>query len=396
MASTTKSTVIAAFRNSADAQAAAQDLQAAGVNRGDIYLESSGSSASSGTSTSTTNYGSRTAGNEGGITGWFKSLFGAEDDTDRAGYEQAYSSGSYLLSVDASENQLSQIEDILNRHSPLNIHTDDAYPGGSTTGASGYATTGTAAGVVGTTGMGTSQTTGMGTSQMNTTANASESIPVVEEQLQVGKRRVLRGGIRVYSRVVEQPVEESIQLQEERVRVDRRPVDRAATDADFTAGREQVIEVEEYAEQPVVAKQARVVEEVYVGKDVSQRSETVRDTVRHTEVEVEQLQGTTGMTTGAAFDDTVFRTDFQTRYGSTAGASYDTYSPAYRYGYDMASDPRYKGKSFSDVESTLRSDYGSRYPGGTWDKMKDAIRYGWDKVTGSTGSASSGSRSTSY
>ena len=93
MASTTKSTVIAAFRNSADAQAAAQDLQAAGINRGDIYLESSGSSASSGSSTSTTDYGSRTVGHEGGITGWFKSLFGAEDDTDRAGYEQAYSSG---------------------------------------------------------------------------------------------------------------------------------------------------------------------------------------------------------------------------------------------------------------------------------------------------------------
>ena len=393
MASTTKSTVIAAFRNSADAQAAAQDLQAAGINRGDIYLESSGSSASSGSSTSTTDYGSRTVGHEGGITGWFKSLFGAEDDTDRAGYEQAYSSGGYLLSVDANESQLSQIEDILNRHSPLNIHTDDAYPGGSTTGASGYATTGTAAGIAGTTGMGVSQTgtTGMGVSQTNASANTSESIPVVEEQLQVGKRRVLRGGIRVYSRVVEQPVEESIELQEERVRVDRRTVDRAATDADFTAGREQVIEVEEYAEQPVVAKQARVVEEVRVGKDVSQRSETVRDTVRHTEVEVEQMAGTTGTTTGATFDDTAFRSDFQTRYGSTAGASYDTYSPAYRYGYDMASDPRYKGKSFSDVESTLRSDYGSRYPGGTWDKMKDAIRYGWDKVTGKTGSSASSS-----
>jgi uncharacterized protein (TIGR02271 family) len=213
----------------------------------------------------------------------------------------------------------------------------------------------------------------------------------VEEELQVGKRRVLRGGVRVYSRVIEQPVEESVNLQEERVRVDRRPVDRPATEADFRTGQEQVVEVEEYAEQPVVAKQARVVEEVRVGKEVSQRSETVRDTVRRTEVDVEQIPGTastagtaTGAAatgTGAAFDDSDFRRDFQTNYG-TSGASYDTYAPAYRYGYDMASDPRYKGRSFSDVENDLREDYGRRYPNSTWDKMKNSIRYGWDKVTG--------------
>ncbi len=369
MASTTKSTVIAAFRNSADAQAAAQDLQAAGINRGDIYLESSSSGTSTGSGSTTSGYGSRTAASEGGITGWFKSLFGAENDTDRVGYEQAYSQGGYLLSVDAQDNQIDQVEAILNRHSPVNVHTDDAYAGGST------GTTAAALGTAGTAGL----------AGRNVATNASESIPVVEEELQVGKRRVQRGGVRVYSRVIEQPVEESIELQEEHVRVDRRPVNRPATAADFTSGREQVLEVEEFAEQAVVSKQARVVEEVRVGKETSQRSETVRDTVRHTEVEVEQLANTatTGASTatGTAFDDSDFRRDFQTNYG-TSGASYDTYSPAYRYGYDMASDPRYKGKSFSAVESQLRSDYGSRYPGSTWDKMKNSIQYGWNKVTG--------------
>ncbi len=373
MASTTKSTLIAAFRNSADAQAAAQDLQAAGINRGDIYLESSGSSASTTNyGSNTSDYGSRTAAHEGGITGWFKSLFGAED-TEAAGYEQAYSQGNYLLSVDADESQIDRIEDILNRHSPVNIHTDDSYTGG-TTGTTGMANT-AALGTAGT----------VGATRANTGANTSESIPVVEEELQVGKRRVLRGGVRVYSRVIEQPVEESINLQEERVRVERRPVNRAVTDADLKAGQDQVIEVEEYAEQAVVSKQARVVEEVRVGKETSQRSETIRDTVRHTEVDVQPITGTaTGTAStgaGAAFDDSDFRRDFQTNYG-TGGASYDTYAPAYRYGYDMASDPRYKGKSFSDVESDLRSDYGSRYPNSTWDKMKNSIQYGWDKVTG--------------
>lgn len=375
MASTTKSTVIAAFRNSADAQAAAQDLQAAGINRGDIYLESSGS----GTST-TDDYSSRTTGNEGGITGWFKSLFGAEDDTDRAGYERAYSEGSYLLSVDADENQIDRIEDILNGHSPVNVHTDDAYASGSKTDSPNYGKTGTA------TTAAALETAGAAGASRNakTGANTEESIPVVQEELQIGKRRVLRGGVRVYSRLIEQPVEQSVDLQEEKVRVDRRPVNRPASDADFRTGKDEVIEVEEFAEQPVVAKQARVVEEVRVGKDVSKRSETVRDTVRRTEVNVEQIPGTTGATgtaAGTAFDDSDFRRDFQTNYG-TSGTSYDTYAPAYRYGYDMASDPRYKGRNFSDVENDLRTDYGRRYPNSTWDKMKNSIRYGWDKVTG--------------
>ena len=195
----------------------------------------------------------------------------------------------------------------------------------------------------------------------------------------------MRGGVRVYSRVVEQPVQENVELQEEHVRVDRRPVNRPVTDADLRAGQDQVIEVDEYAEEAVVGKQARVVEEVRVGKETSQRTETVRDTVRHTEVDVEPITGsattTSTGTTGAAFDDSDFRKDFQTRYG-TSGGSYDTYAPSYRYGYDMASNPQYKGKSFSAVENDLRADYGRRYPNSTWDKMKDSVRYGWDKVTG--------------
>jgi uncharacterized protein (TIGR02271 family) len=46
-------------------------------------------------------------------------------------------------------------------------------------------------------------------------------VPVVEEELQVGKRQVQRGGVRVYSRLTETPVEETVQLREEHVKVDR-------------------------------------------------------------------------------------------------------------------------------------------------------------------------------
>ena len=371
MAQTTDSTLIAAYRSSADAQAAAADLQAAGINRSDIFLES-GAGATASTE-ATDSYGSRTARHEGGIAGWFKSLFDGEDaNTAPTGYHKAIEGGGYLLSVDVHAGQVDSVETILNRHNPLNVSTDD-----QTT----YGNTGTAA--VPPVATGTSTRPVAATGAVRDTTN--EAIPVIQEEMQVGKRQVLRGGVRVFSRMVETPVEESIGLREEHVNVQRNPVNRAATDADFAAGREQTIEVDEYAEEAVVGKQVRVVEEVSIGKTSSERTETVKDTLRHTEVNVEQVPGSTATssttkgTTGLYDED--FRRDFQTRYAST-GASYDTYSPAYTYGSEMAADPRYKGRNFSDVESDLRSDYGRRYPNSTWEKMKDSVRTGWDRVTG--------------
>lgn len=79
--------------------------------------------------------------------------------------------------------------------------------------------------------------------------------------------------------------------------------------------------------------------------------------------------------------DADFQNHFRSTYGST-GSSYDTYSPAYQYGYRMGNDQRYRGRTWSDVESDLRRNYESSYPGSTWERMKDAVRYGWDKVTG--------------
>jgi stress response protein YsnF len=91
--------------------------------------------------------------------------------------------------------------------------------------------------------------------------------------------------------VVETPVEENVQLREEHVRVERTSVDRPVSAADLDAFKEGTIELTETGEEVVVAKQARVVEEVTIGKDVSERTQTVKDSVRHTEVDVEKLPG---------------------------------------------------------------------------------------------------------
>jgi uncharacterized protein (TIGR02271 family) len=329
-----QNTIIAAFDSGTEAQAAAADLQAAGFPRDEIYLQSN----TPGELPRSTNTSS-----EGGVKGWFKSLFGEKEDyQDTSRYENAVTSGKCLLRVDVNDHQISAVEDILNRHSPVDVHEAQDQRG-----------------------------------REQLAHRDTEAIPVVKEEVRVGKRQVLRGGVRVYSRVVEEPVQENISLREERVRVDRQPVNRDATPADLSAGKEQVLEVQEFAEEPVVAKQSRVVEEVRVGKDVSERNETIRDTVRRTEVNVDR----TPDTGQEQFDDSDFRADFQNRYAAS-GASYDTYQPAYRYGYDMASDSRYQGRRFDDVESDLRTDYGRRYPNSKWEEIKDAIRSGWDKMTG--------------
>ncbi|HRI49076.1 MAG TPA: YsnF/AvaK domain-containing protein [Pseudomonadota bacterium] len=114
-------------------------------------------------------------------------------------------------------------------------------------------------------------------------------MPVIEEQLRVGKRQVDKGGVRVTRRVQDRPVQRQVELREERVDVTRRPADRPVDPAAVGALAELNIEVVERAEVPVVIKQERVVEEVVVKKEATERSETVRDVVRRTDVEVKEL-----------------------------------------------------------------------------------------------------------
>ena len=112
------------------------------------------------------------------------------------------------------------------------------------------------------------------------------SFQIIEENLKVGKKTVETGGVRLNSRIVEKPVEKDIQLREETVRVDRAEVNRPATEADFKEG---TVEVREYAEVPVISKEAYVIEELKFNKEVSEKEEIIKDTVRSTEVNVEKL-----------------------------------------------------------------------------------------------------------
>ncbi len=114
------------------------------------------------------------------------------------------------------------------------------------------------------------------------------SIPIIEEQLVVGKRAVERGGVNIRTTMTEKPVQETINLREEKVTVERHKVDRpidSATDA-FQEG---TFDVTTKTEVPVVSKETRVVEEVVIDKEMTERTETVRDTVKRTDVEVDEI-----------------------------------------------------------------------------------------------------------
>ena len=120
------------------------------------------------------------------------------------------------------------------------------------------------------------------------TANDNEVVlPVIEEQLNVGKRTVERGSTRVGTHIEEVPVEESVTLREEHVTVERRPVERTVENAP-AAFQEGTIEITEMAEVPVVTKEIRVVEEVVVEKSVTEREHIISDTVKKTEVDVDR------------------------------------------------------------------------------------------------------------
>jgi uncharacterized protein (TIGR02271 family) len=112
----------------------------------------------------------------------------------------------------------------------------------------------------------------------------------------VGKREVGHGRVRIQSRVVERPVQEQVTLREERVDVERRPVSGEYREGALSGDpfQERTIEVEERGEEAVVSKEARVVEEVVVRKEADQRTETISDTVRKTEVDVEDERNVRG------------------------------------------------------------------------------------------------------
>jgi uncharacterized protein (TIGR02271 family) len=299
-------------------------------------------------------------------------------------YAEGVRRGGALVVVESSDDRAERGMAILQRLHPVNLHERTAqWRQEGWTGYDATAMTSTARSSAAT----TTRVANRGASTRRVEGDQEVTIPVVEEDIAIGKREVERGHVRIYSRVTEQPVEESVRLREEKVTVERRPVDRPATEADFAAAGKDVIEMTEKAEEPVVTKRARVVEEVVVHKDATEHTETVRGTERHTDVHVQREPETATPTRRVTTQDfATYHDDFRQHYGTafgTRGGAYTEYEPAYRYGYELGTNERYRGRDWVALETDARRDWEARHPH-TWERFKDAIRYGWDKVRART------------
>jgi uncharacterized protein (TIGR02271 family) len=341
----------------------------------------------------------------GGITAGLVKTGISEEDAEY--YAEGVRRGGTLVTLEVDEDMADDAERIMNAHSPVDLdvrgqsyrsegwsrfdETADAMTvdqiadrraaySSASTGSVGIDTPSTS--YTGSTSNGAYSTSTSGayaSSETSGTVEAGEEarFQVVEENLAVGKREVERGGVRVYSTISERPVEEQVRLREERVRIERRPVDAPATSADLNAFQNQTIEVTERAEVPVVQKTARVVEEVIVGKEVTEHTETVRDSVRRTDVQVEELGAGSPYT---SYNDR-FRTIYANNYASS-GYTFEDYEPAYRYGYDLANNQQYSGYTWEQLENQARSDWETRYPQNAWDRFGHAVRDAWRDVSG--------------
>jgi uncharacterized protein (TIGR02271 family) len=258
-------TLVAVFDDYDDAERARERLASAGFRQQDIQVTPERSAWGTGDAS----YGG-TATKPGGLRGFFASLFGTDDEESHGYYSEAVRRGSIVVAVEVNDNQTERATDIFEDCGAIDV--DERVERWKAAGYTGY----------------DEQAKPLTRDEI---AKDRESLQVVQENLKVGKRAVERGVVRVHKRIVEKPVQEQVTLNEERAVVERRPVDRPASEADLAAFKEGDMEIRETSEEPVVSKEARVVEEVEVGKEAKQRTETVSDTVRRKDVEVERSGG---------------------------------------------------------------------------------------------------------
>ena len=236
-----QTTMICLFHEPSQADAAVRDLVAAGVPRNSIGVMSK----------------TGTAANPAAMDKW------GVPQSDRQMLADGINDGGTVIALTAPEELADKVQDIFERHEADKVNEAEAPEEARRP---------------------------LAAAQNVAADGEQETIEVIEEQLKVGKREVRRGGVRVFQRITEKPVSETITLRKETVQVDRRPVNRTATAEELENLTDHSFQVTETDEEAVVSKTARVVEEVHIGKETTQQEKRIQDTVRKTDVTVEQIE----------------------------------------------------------------------------------------------------------
>jgi stress response protein YsnF len=257
--------IVTLFDTAEHAQVASTNLQHAGFDANEISIVSGDELPKS-----------ATALREPGL--WHR-LFGSDIEQHEATvYAKAVESGGVVLSLRAPQEDVARAMGILNQHNLVDVK-DRAVDTGVISKETAAAIAAPAAAATAAALPAKPVTSDLGRDQV---------IRLAEEHLEVGKRLVEQGTTRIRRFVTEKAVEEQVTLHEEHAEVVRRAITdpNYITDIDWA---DTMVEVRETAEEAVVSKSARVVEEVAVGKTGSDHVETVHDTVRRQQVEVEHL-----------------------------------------------------------------------------------------------------------
>ena len=299
----TKQTLTAFFDTRDHAESAALALRQSGVPASDITVSPENARDEL---TTGGGYAGSAEPKRTGFMATLEELFGGYEDRDT--YAEGVRRGGTLLTTHLDEAHVDRAAALLEQYGAVDLNErEETWRGeGWNAGSTGVAMAGTGVAGVGATGLAmagsTGPTTTVETTQTRTTgtvpsvaasvgtavrAGQDDVLQVVEERLNVGKRAVNRGKVRLHTYAVEREVSENVTLRDETVSIERRPVDRPVAALGADAFQERTIEMEEIDEEAVVGKTARVVEEIGIRKDATERTETVSDTVRSTKVDIE-------------------------------------------------------------------------------------------------------------
>ena len=272
----TTRTITAIYDSESDARAARAQLVNKGLDDDDVRIVSQNLTSSTASGDPITE--------DKGVWESIKDFFVGDDD--RPTYSEGLRRGGYLLTAHVEDEQSDEAIALLEQTNAVDLDEraeqwraegwsgeDSAYIGRERTSYSDA--------------VATDQRDDIGTRD-------EQAIPVVEERLRVGKREIDRGGVRVRSYVVEEPVHEEVSLRDERVEIERRPASGRAAVRGDDLFREQTIEVSEHGEEAVVGKDAVVTGEVVVRKTAEERTESVDERVRRTEVDVDDTRSPGG------------------------------------------------------------------------------------------------------
>src|SRR5882757_4694475 len=253
--------IVTLFDTAQHAEAAKSNLAKAGFSTNDMSVVSAAELPKSGT-----------ALREPGL--WHR-LFGSDIEQHEAEvYGKAVETGGVVLTLRAADADVPKAMGILNQHNIVDVQ-DRAV----TTGFLAKAEAAPVAAAV---------AAAVPAKPLTADVSKDQVLRLAEEQLNVGKKLVEQGTTRIRRFVTEKPVEAQVTLHEEHAEVVRRAISDPSyvQDIDWS---DKTVEVLETGEQAVVSKSSHIAEEVVVGKTGSDRVETVHDTVRRQQVDVERV-----------------------------------------------------------------------------------------------------------